>query len=185
MRLTPHLAEDLAAAPLTYTEVGATAGALPAGYHHLRLSAPVGDGPGQFEAAAHALLTWQAQEQAGLQPQVSSPHVRQGSVAVLRLGLGALALSAPVRVVERIDQPRRQGFVHGTLPGHPVAGEESFTVTLAREDTVAFHLVALSRAARWFTLLGGPATRAGQRLVAERYLKAVRAAARSGRSRYR
>ena len=79
MRLTPQLLGELGAAPLTYAEVGATAGALPPGYRHLRLSAPVGDGRPAFEAAAHALLTWQAQQRAGLHPQVSSLLVRPGA----------------------------------------------------------------------------------------------------------
>jgi len=46
---------------------------------------------------------------------------------------------------------------------------------------VFFHLVAFSRPARWFTAVAGPLTRVGQRLVVERYLAAVQAAARAGR----
>ena len=179
VRLTPEEEGGLRAAPLTYAEVGATRGSLPPGHHHLRLAAPVGDGTAAFAAAARALLRWQAQQAAGLRPAVSDPVVRQGSVAVLRLGVGPAALRVPVRVVEVVDEPRRQGFVYGTLPGHPVRGEESFAVTQTADGTVFFHLVAFSRPARWFSRLGGPATRLGQRLVAERYLTAVRAAAAS------
>ena len=181
VRLTAGLEQDLRGAPLTYAEVGGTGGVLPPGYHHHRLSAPVGDGPDAFAAAAEALLGWQVQEKAGLQPQVSDGTVRQGSVAVLGLGVGPLALRVPVRVVEVLDEPRRRGFVYGTLPGHPVQGEESFVVTLAPDDTVFFHLVAFSRPARWFTAVARPLTRVGQRLVVERYLAAVQAAARAGR----
>ncbi len=34
--------DDLSGKPLTYAEVGATAGAMPAGYHHLRKALVIG-----------------------------------------------------------------------------------------------------------------------------------------------
>jgi len=177
--LPPQTSRDLRAARLTYAEVGATAGALPPGYHHQTLAEPVGRGSAQFEAAARSVLGWHMHERAGLRPQVSDPAVRQGSVAVLRPQLGPLSLRVPVRVVRVLDEPHRRGFAYGTLAGHPERGEESFVVELTADSTVVFHLVAFSRAGRWFTRLGGPVARAGQRLIGRRYLSAVREAAQS------
>lgn len=171
--------EGLRSAPLTYPDVGATSGALPQGYHHQQISAPIGYGQVQFEAAAELLLRWGMHVQAGLNPQVSDPVVQENSVAVLRLGLGPVRLTVPVRVVRVVDEPARQGFVYGTLPGHPERGEESFVVQLADDGTVFFHLRAFSRPGRWFTRLGAPVARAGQALISERYLTAVRGAALS------
>jgi uncharacterized protein (UPF0548 family) len=177
--LEAGVVQDLRQAELTYSEVGATSGTLPPGYHHQRLSAPVGYGRAQFEAAADCLLRWKMHAHAGLHPQVSDEVVQEGSVAVLRLHLGPIRLRVPVRVIRVVDQPFRRGFVYGTLPGHPERGEESFVVEMADDGTVFFHLLAFSRPGRWFTLLGRPVSRAGQVLVSERYLSAVREAAQS------
>jgi uncharacterized protein (UPF0548 family) len=171
---------ELAGQPLTYAEVGATSGPqLPARYHHLELTTPVGYGRGQFEAAAEALLGWDMHRRTGLAPRVSDLRVRLDAVAVLRLIVGPLHVRVPVRVVAVVDEPTRQGFVYGTLPGHPERGEESFVVELESDGTVMFDLRAFSRAGRWFTRLGGPVARAGQLLVAERYVAALHAAAQT------
>lgn len=175
--LTAEAVRALQTADLTYAEVGATGGTLPPGYHAQHLAARVGTGRAAFEAAAETLLTWGMHEGAGLRARVSDRRVRVGTVAELRLGPGPLALRIPVRVVEVVADEHRRGFVYGTLPGHPERGEESFTVELTTEGAVLFHLVAFSRGARWFTVLGGPLARTGQRVVGRRYLAAVRAAA--------
>ncbi|SDS64676.1 Uncharacterized protein, UPF0548 family [Friedmanniella luteola] len=175
--LAPGAALALQTAPLTYPEIGATRGPLPAGYHHQHVSARVGTGRAAFEAAAETLLTWGMHEGAGLTARVSDRRVRTGTVAELRLGLGPLGLRIPVRVLEVVEDEQRRGFVYGTLPGHPERGEESFAVELAADGAVFFDLVAFSRGGRWFTVLGAPVARAGQYLVTERYLDAVRTAA--------
>ena len=178
--LAPETVCTLQDAPLTYAEVGATAArTLPAGYHHQRVSGQVGTGGAQFEGAAETLLTWGMHEGAGLRVEVSDLRVRPGSVAVLRLGPGAVALRVPVRVLEVVEEERRRGFVYGTLPGHPARGEESFLLELADDGAVSFDLVAFSRPGRWFSRLGAPVARAAQYLMAERYLSAVRAAAQA------
>jgi uncharacterized protein (UPF0548 family) len=178
--LDPAVEAELQAAPLSYAEVGGTTGRLPAGYHHQQLSAPVGYGPAQLDAAAACLLGWQMHAGAGLRPQVSDAVAAAGSVAVLRLQLGPVRLRVPVRVVRVVEEPGRRGFAYGTLPGHPERGEESFVVELAADGTVFFHLRAFSRPARWFTRLGGPVSRKGQAMIAERYLKTVWQAAQAG-----
>ena len=68
-------------------------------------------------------------------------------MAVLRLGRRRLAVSAPVRVVYVVDEPRRRGFAYGTLPGHPESGEEAFVVELQEDDEVTFTVTAFSRPA--------------------------------------
>jgi hypothetical protein len=51
--------DRLAGAELNYREVGATAGNLPAGYHELTRSLPIGYGHGLFVAAGDAVRQWQ------------------------------------------------------------------------------------------------------------------------------
>jgi Domain of unknown function (DUF1990) len=60
-----ELATRLAAADLTYGAVGATDGALPPGFHHLRASRLVGSGPDAFASAVSALAGWQVHRRAG------------------------------------------------------------------------------------------------------------------------
>ena len=164
----------LRAAALTYPEVGATSGPLPAGYHHLTRTAEVGHGRERFDAAARTVLTWEMHRRAGVAVRPSEAGVTEGGVAVLRLGIGPLAVEAPVRVVALVEEERRRGFVYGTLPGHPETGEESFVVRLHDDDRVTFTVTAFSRPATLLARLGGPVGRAVQALVTERYVRAVR-----------
>jgi uncharacterized protein (UPF0548 family) len=170
---------DLQAQDLTYPEVGASRGSLPVGYHHQHLSTSIGFGSRQFGAAAEALLGWEMHRRAGVTPLVSHPRVEPGAVAVLRLRLGPLTLQAPVRVVEVLDEPTRQGFTYGTLPGHPERGEETCVVEQDGQGSVRFGLVAFSRPGRWYTRLGAPVARASQLLMAERYAGALHAVTES------
>lgn len=164
---------------LTYPEVGATQGDLPAGYDHLRQRATVGRGATEFAAAASLLMTWEMHRRSRLTVESSSPRVAVGdSVAVgdtVRLGLrlGPARVSAPCRVVSVVDEPRRKGFAYGTLSGHPERGEESFVLSLLDDDTVELSLVAFSRPALWWSRAGAPVARWVQRRVTARYLAAL------------
>jgi len=114
--MNAELAGRLALADLTYGEVGATAGTLPAGYHHLRVSRVIGSGSDVFIAAASALLSWQVHVHAGLRVTASAPAASPGAVVLLGLGAGPFRVGAACRVVYTISEPRRQGFAYGTLP---------------------------------------------------------------------
>ncbi|MFL6062517.1 MAG: DUF1990 family protein [Marmoricola sp.] len=172
-RLKPYEADLLRAQSVTYAEVGATLGELPPGYRHLEETFALGHGTATFERAAAAVMCWQVQRGAGLRVQASTDGVEEGTVAIVRIGLGPLSLRAPVRVLRVIDQPGRRGFVYGTLPGHPESGEEAFVVELADDDAVVLHIVAFARAATTLSRLGGPVTWFIQRRVTRRYGRAL------------
>jgi uncharacterized protein (UPF0548 family) len=163
---------------LTYPEVGATAGELPAGYAHLRRTKVIGSGPEAFTAVSEALLTWDIHRRAGLQVDASTPRAAAGVEVRLGLGVGALRLVAPCRVVDVVAESARCGFAYGTLQGHPEAGEERFLVTLGDDGLVRAEIVAFSRPARWFTRVSGPGGRLAQGLVTRRYLRAYASFAR-------
>ncbi|WP_431928899.1 DUF1990 family protein [Amycolatopsis tucumanensis] len=165
--------DGLRAAAFTYGEVGRTRGELPAGYHHLRRRAVIGRGRDRFEEAAVALLAWGVQHRAGLRVQASGETVAEGAVALVHLGVGPVRIAAPVRVVYVVDESARRGFAYGTLPGHPVAGEEAFVVDLAPDGTVTFTVTAFSRPASLLARLAGPAGRAVQSWMTRRYLRAL------------
>lgn len=99
--------------------------------------------------------------------------VRAGDSAVLQLGRGPFTISEPVRVVQVIDEPTRRGFVYGTLPGHPLCGEESFVVERHGDDSVWLTIRSISRPAggAWWLLL--PVLRLAQAWFLSRYEHAL------------
>lgn len=163
--------DRLADAELTYAEVGRTAGALPAGYHHLTHCAPIGHGQQLFTDAGDAVLQWQVQIRAGLEVSASSPSAIPGAVLILGMGIGPLRLGAPCRVVYVVDEPRRRGFAYGTLAGHPESGEEAFMVEHHGDGTVSFAITAFSRPSTWLAKIAGPLGR----IVQDRMTAAISA----------
>ena len=69
---------------LTYREVGATAGELPAGYRHLRETVYIGRGEDLFLTASDALLGWDVHRRAGLRVEATSPTAEPGCEVLLR-----------------------------------------------------------------------------------------------------
>jgi uncharacterized protein (UPF0548 family) len=173
------LLEQLADAPFTYTEVGATRdGDLPAGYDHLQRCEVVGSGRGDFDRASAAVFRWAAQRGVGLRIQASGPASTPGTVVLMTAGMRRLGLDIPCRVVWVVDEPDRRGFGYGTLPGHPESGEESFVVSLRPDGQVVYELRAFSRLATRLSRLGGPVSHRMQSLALDRYVTAIRRAAR-------
>jgi uncharacterized protein (UPF0548 family) len=161
---------DLAARPLTYTEVGATAGPLPAGYHHVQKSAAIGRGRRRFEEAAEKGMRWGMLRGAGLRVEATSEVAAVGSEVIVHLG----PVRAPCRVVYVVDEPDRRGFAYGTLPGHAESGEERFVVRYdPATDEVSAEVEAFSRHATWWSKLGSPVTSVIQQVVTDRYLRAL------------
>lgn len=161
---------DLAGRPLTYTEVGATAGVLPAGYRQVRAARRIGSGRDRFERAAAAVMRYGMLRGAGIQVAATAEPAEVGADVLGRLG----PFVAPCRVVYVIEDPDRCGFAYGSLPGHAVRGEELFAVRYdPADDGVYAEVVAFSRPAAWWSRLGAPVLAAVQRTVTRRYLGAV------------
>lgn len=160
-------------ADLTYPEAGATAGVLPPAYHHQARTVVIGTGHGVFTAAADALAAWQVHTRAGLSVSASSATAEPGSVLVLGLGVGAIRISAPCRVVYLVHEPGRRGFAYGTLPGHPESGEEAFIISRRADDTVTFTITAFSMPVSLLARAAGPLGRSVQHHITNRYLRAA------------
>ena len=160
-------------ARLSYPDVGATAhSALPAGYTHVRRTAMLGRGGDCFAAAAEGLMTWQVQRRSGLHVR-GADRVALGDDVWMGLGLEPARVGFRCRVISVTDEPRRQGFAYGTLPGHPETGEESFVLTWRDDDRVELEIVAFSRPAQWWSRLAGPVGGLVQRWMTGRYLRAL------------
>jgi uncharacterized protein (UPF0548 family) len=178
--LLHRVLKDQEARPLTYTEIGATAGSdpLPAGFHHDRFGTDLGaDDDGRATRAGKALREWVPQRGAGIRVFPGDPVAPDQSF-VLALPLpGAGWALAPGRVVYLLDEPERSGFAYGTLPGHPERGEEAFIVVRAN-GRVRFEVIAFSRPRDPLVRLAKPLARALQVRTIKSYLTAMEAAIR-------
>lgn len=173
------LVRDQSACELTYREVGASAGVMPAGYRHDRWQADLGAFEEErFLRSAAALRRWGAQRGAGLTVFPADPVAPDLTFAlVLPLPLGYATGTG--RVVYVVDQPEDYRFAYGTLPSHPERGEEAFRI--ARDGSrLIFTITAFSRPRHPAARLGGPVTRALQLRVTRSYLAAIRHAAAAG-----
>ncbi|MDF2665753.1 MAG: uncharacterized protein K0R81_1603 [Microbacterium sp.] len=158
---------------LTYDEVGATAGEMPPGYHHVRARRVIGRGSEVFARAADALLAGEAQRRAGARVEMPHTPLREGDRVMMRLGVGILSFRIPCLIVWTERTATSAGFAYGTLPGHPERGEERFTLSLLPSGEVVFEIAAFSAPGRWFTRLGAPLGRAVQAWMTRRYLRAL------------
>lgn len=161
---------DLAPLELTYSEVGATAGPLPAGYHHVHESAVIGHGRERFEEAAARVMRWGMLRGAGVRVTATTEVAEVGSEVIVRLG----PVQAPCRVVYVLDDADHRGFAYGTLPGHAETGEELFAVRYdPATGAVRAEVTAFSRHGTWWSRLAAPVTALVQRVVSKRYVTAV------------
>lgn len=146
----------------TYPEVGATSGALPAGYgtHHDQF--PLGQGAAAFELARRAIREWKMFGIGWLhiQPPVQ-PIAAGGVVGVIASHFGFSSLNV-CRIVYTIDEPRRYGFAYGTLPEHAETGEERFQVEFKEDGAVWYDILAFSRERHLLAKIGMPFSRALQ-----------------------
>jgi uncharacterized protein (UPF0548 family) len=148
-------------------------GTPPMGFHKLRRTELIGSGPALFERASTALVGWQLHRGAGLLVRADERTATVGVDVVSAAKVGPVRVLAPCRVIERLDEPTRQGFVYATLPGHPECGLERFVVERTGEQ-VSLLIEALSRPGNRLTALGGPVSRAIQGRITTRYFQAAR-----------
>lgn len=162
-------------AELTYPEVGATRGELPAGYRRDAHVIELGRGRRVFDRAAEGLRRWEAHRGAGLTLRPDRPDLKEGVTLVLAKALPGISAVAACRIIYVADEPDAFGFAYGTLPAHPEQGEEAFMVRRRADDTVCFAIIAFSRARHLLARLGGPLTRRIQQETTQNYLQALQA----------
>jgi len=168
--------------PLTYYPVGETVDPAildrpPRGFRAGEHRATLGTGRETFDRAAGAVMRWELKTRAGFRvirvgeagAFFSDGPVVRGECAVIRFG----PVRETVEVVRVVDRPRRRGFAYGTLPDHPLRGEEAFLVEWRDDDTVELVIRAFSRpnGRMWWLLL--PVLAIARRLVIRRYLRVL------------
>jgi uncharacterized protein (UPF0548 family) len=161
---------------LNYPGVGSTEhGRPPDGTPWLVTQAYLGEGAALYRRVAHWILAWQLQKRSGLRVRADSDFVVPGARVVSGFGVGPFRISAPCEVVwvrrpVPGDGPQSAGFGYGTLPGHPVRGEEAFEVELDSQGRVFLKITAFSRPANWFYAAGSAVAARAQRHVTSRYI---------------
>ncbi|NJP68980.1 DUF1990 family protein [Streptomyces spiramenti] len=162
----------------TYAEVGATRepGRLPPpGYHLMRVRTRVGSGEDAFVTASRALMEWRLHRAVGVGIEAGRSRAALGVPVAVVVRLGPLRLlRAPCRVVWVVEEDGLAGWGYGTLPGHPVRGEESFLVERDRMGAVWLTVTAFSRPGVWYTRAAGSLGRAAQHYYARRCGRVMR-----------
>ncbi|MFD4355938.1 DUF1990 family protein [Nocardia sp. NPDC058518] len=164
---------------LTYASAGATSpadeiwtGEYP-GFRRFDTTVVIGHGEPTWAAASEAVLRWGIKRRSGFRV---TPDGAVSTDAKYRIsaGWGPVSVHEPVRVVAVVDTENRCGFAYGTLPGHPVSGEEAFVVHRDSTGAVSLTLRSLTRPAPtglWrFTF---PILLLAQRFFRRRYLRAL------------
>ena len=165
---------------LNYPGIGSTErGQSPEGFPCVVTRAYLGDGPALYRRVAQGILTWQLQKRSGLRVRTDSAVVVPGARVVSGFGVGPFRLNAPCEVVwvhrpVPGGGPQSAGFGYGSLPGHPVRGEESFEAEIDAQGRVYLSITAFSRPSNWFYAAGGALARRAQRLMTSRYIEGAR-----------
>jgi uncharacterized protein (UPF0548 family) len=173
-----NLLADQCNRSLTYSAVGATRTSAPPGYTHEHYSRSLGSEPGTFGRAVAALNQWAPQRGAGMHLTPESPVVAQDECVVLLQRMVGGFVTAAARIVYVTDEPNRYGFAYGTLPHHPVAGEEAFLVEQDDRGDVNFVIEVFSRPRHPLARLGKPVSRLVQKRTTRRYLRGMVEASR-------
>jgi uncharacterized protein (UPF0548 family) len=167
-----RLTEALQAAQPTYSDLGATlTESRPEAFIHNRYEADLGHGHETFQLGVDGLKAWEAHHVPGVRVFPEGQIIQAGGTVVVTLGTPFLALVAPCRIVNVVDNETRWGFAYGTLPGHPEQGEEAFVVSVSLDEVVRFEIAAFSRPADWLVRLSGPIGGSVQKGATNAYLR--------------
>lgn len=131
----------------------------PWGFRTLRVSTRIGRGGAVFAAASEALMEWRMHREMGVVVDTAVARAVTGAEVTVGLGVGRARVHAPCRVVWTVEEERRTGWAYGTLPGHPVSGEEAFLVDRENDGTVRLTVLAFSRPDVGWTRAAGPLLR--------------------------
>ncbi|MFD6425350.1 DUF1990 family protein, partial [Streptomyces sp. NPDC060198] len=107
----------------------------------------VGYGDDDWRAASAAVLQWGVKVRSGFRVTPldgAGDRVVEGGDYRITVGRGPFSVREPVRVVAVVDTTDARGFAYGTLPGHPVSGEEAFVVRRAPDGRVTLTLRSLT-----------------------------------------
>ena len=169
----------IAPGQLDYEGIGSTEHGPPPGEVECLIThAYLGHGIAAYRRAVQGLLTWQLQTRAGLRVRAESDVVVPGARVVSGFGVGPFRIGAPCEVVwvrrpVAGEGPQSAGFGYGTLPGHPVRGEEAFEISIDEQGMVLIRITAFGGPSNWFYAAGGALTKRARALITSRYIRSA------------
>ncbi|WP_016910477.1 DUF1990 family protein [Streptomyces xiaopingdaonensis] len=179
-----HHLDASAASELTYRAVGATAGRLPPGLPGaLCVRTRIGRGRGVFAVAARELSGFRMHRAMGVEVSASAPRAAPGVRVLVGIGPRAVRVRCACRVVWTRCDGSAAGWAYGTLPGHPLSGEEAFALRLEPDETVVLTVTAFSSPAVGWARAALPLVRLFQRAYAHWCGAVLRRLVRSHRHR--
>jgi len=153
----------------SYSEVGASATAVPTGYNVDDNRIQLGRGEVTWPRAAEAIRSWQMFSMPWVRLYWPSAPIQVGTnvaVSVRHFGFYSVNACRIVYIVDEEKPLRRFGFAYGTLAEHAESGEERFTVELDEKDDVWYDILAFSRPRQPLARLGYPLSRSLQKRFA-------------------
>lgn len=159
------LVERSRGAALSYSPVGISLGTAPVpdGFRDVSTERVVGQGMAAYRKVGYALMHWELHRAAGLQVKAQHAAVREGErVGIVIPTMGVMGVSGVCRVVAVVAEGYRTGFAYGSLPKHPVQGEESFLLRMEPDESVVLAVRAVSKPASLYVKLAGPIAHAKQ-----------------------
>lgn len=137
----------------------------------------IGTGREKFESASDAVMRWQVKTRSGFRvTRVGKQGAveAEGPVATQECAVIRWApLRETVRVVRVVGETRRRGFAYGTLPEHPLRGEEAFIVEWRDDDRVELVIRSFSKTNGWAWSLLWPVIAVARRIFLRRYQRAL------------
>ena len=121
-----------------------------------RWSHHVGQGQEQFDAASHALLTWEMHRRSGAWVQPDTPPAVVGLRMRSSLGFGPFRTPEPCEVLDVVRERQLTTMHYRALPGHTFEGDERFTIRMAEDRAVTFEVTVRSRPSLLIARLAGP-----------------------------
>ncbi|MGC3967359.1 MAG: DUF1990 domain-containing protein [Pirellulales bacterium] len=154
---TAHVRSFLAsqaAAPFTYSAVGATAtGAYPPGFDVDHRRTEIGVGADCFRRACDALRSWRQFDLGWVRAEPTDTPLAVDALVAVTARFAGVCTTNAARIVYVVDEPNRFGFAYGTLPRHVEAGEERFLIEQV-DGRVYYDILAFSRPRHVLARLG-------------------------------
>lgn len=149
-----------------YAGRGATRGIPPHGYKHRRATRLLGYGPAVFDRACEAIRQWEMFPPGWTKAHPAPGGIVEGQTVVMLFKMWKLWFFGQCRVVYVVDEQsptKRFGFAYGTLPGHPLRGEERFLIEWnPADDSVWYELTAFAKPINPLAAIGLPMLRRAQ-----------------------
>jgi uncharacterized protein (UPF0548 family) len=150
-------------------------GESPEGWIVDQCEAVIGTGQADFAAGRAAIMALVPIRQPWITVHAPDTFALDAPVGV-QIQLGPLWSVNWARITDIVDEPEVFSFSYTTTRSHGERGEERFEVRHNDDDTVSWHLLAVSQPGQWYTMIAKPIVRLLQARFRAGSIEAMRAA---------